>query len=88
VSRNPVVEPLPVNFAGWTKWFKANRRKTLITCCDCGLTHQFQFLIENTNPDDWLIYEDRLKIMWRAKRDEELTKLIRKHNKFPKKVKS
>lgn len=53
------------NWNGYIPWQKLHSVE-IITCCDCGLAHQFEF--KNG--------EGALK--WRAKRSKEATKLARK----------
>lgn len=57
------------NWLGWIKWQKLHTEEVL-TCCDCGLAHTFQFKLVKG------------KIYWRAKRNKEQTKLNRKHTKI------
>ena len=58
-----VTKPIP-NWLGWIKWRKLYTPH-VITCCDCGLAHRFEYKVEKNT------------IYWRAKRDKEATKLAR-----------
>jgi len=58
------ITPKP-NWLGLTKW-KLLHEKITISCCDCGLAHDFIF--KNFGG----------KIKWRAKRNKETTRLNRK----------
>ena len=30
---------------GWTRWIKPRMKNYIMTCCDCGLAHRFQFAV-------------------------------------------
>lgn len=57
------------NWLGYIKWQKLTEI-VIISCCDCGLAHTFQFRKTKNG-----------KIEWRSKRNKELTKQNRKYDK-------
>lgn len=63
------------NWLGWSKWLRLHAEE-IITCCNCGLAHTFQFKVFNG------------RIKWRAKRNKEQTKLAREkyHNEKSKRI--
>lgn len=42
-TRLPIEKPLGPH--GFTKWFAPTMGGYYLACCDCGLTHKFQFRI-------------------------------------------
>ena len=57
------------NWLGYIKWQKLHAVE-IITCCDCGLAHQFEFR------------NGKGKLEWRAKRHKQATKLGREKYKI------
>ena len=59
--------PRTVHAHGWTRWLRPVMRGYLVRCCDCGLTHEFQFRITQ-----------RGRVHFRARRKWHLTRLARR----------
>ena len=49
------------------KWIQPVRKRYLMMCCDCGLVHELDFRI------------DKKHIQFRARRNERVTKVARRH---------
>lgn len=63
----------PKTKTGWTEWIKPKMKGYLLKCCDCGLTHEFQFrtIVESKHGGKtWgtLISDPMFKIEFRVKR--------------------
>lgn len=61
-------KPRP-NWNGQKKWMKLHD-KEIISCCDCGLAHEFSFKTYKGN------------VWWRAKREKKVTKKNREKYKL------
>ena len=61
------------NSDGWTDWISTLGGGHRISCCDCGLAHDFQFRRRG-----------RWETEWRASRNERSTAQIRRHMKAKK----
>ena len=55
---------------GWTEWIRPTpQNKYQMACCDCGLVHTLQFMV------------DHGEAVFRAKRNNRSTALVRRHMK-------
>ncbi len=62
MPKKKIITPKP-NWVGLTPWEPLYSKLDII-CCDCGLAHEFWFR------------SIKGKIMWRAKRNKKLTKIM------------
>jgi hypothetical protein len=56
------------------EWIYPERRDFMLSCCDCGLVHRFDFKLKRSGK--------RHKILFRAFRDNRATAQLRRHRFF------
>ena len=63
-----------VSADGYSEWIQPVRNGYRMICCDCGLSHEFQFRL--------IAYgDDKRKIQFRARRHERSTAQVRRYMK-------
>lgn len=60
-------KPEPVADDGWSSWIRPIQPGYRISCCDCGLVHDFEFRVTDGN------------VEFRARINERSTAQVRRH---------
>jgi len=61
---------------GFSRWVQPHMPKYLMSCCDCGLVHEMQFRVVETD-------SGRFLVQFRARRAEGYTRRERKRRRHP-----
>jgi hypothetical protein len=62
---------------GWSTWINPRQWSYRLSCCDCGLVHEFQFRV--TDPNGNVIEATDFDAEYRVRRDNRTTGAMRRH---------